>query len=171
MAGIRQLQLAFVPGEDRLLLRVRTSAGEELRFWLTRRYVKLLYPLLARALESDPEVRRQTSAEARREMLSFRREQALCAADFSRPFQDGATRLPLGAAPVLLARARLAPRAGGVHLLALHPEQGAGVELTVDIGLLHSLSRLLAETAARAQWDLTLEPAATADPATARTIN
>ncbi len=154
MAQIRQVQVSFVPVEDRLLMRLASATGEEFRFWITRRYLRLLWPLLERLLASDPAVSAQASDAARHAMLSFRQEQALARADFSQEFTRGTTALPLGESPVLLARAQARPQPTGGCVLSLHPERGTGVELALGAELLHSINRLLAEAVGRAQWDI-----------------
>ena len=47
---IRQLQVACDHLQDRLLLRVATQADEEVRIWLTRRFLRDLWPHLAYTL-------------------------------------------------------------------------------------------------------------------------
>ena len=43
MSQLHQMQITYVPVEDRLLYRVNTKHRQEFRFWMTRRYVKLLW--------------------------------------------------------------------------------------------------------------------------------
>ncbi len=50
--NIHQLQLAFDAAEDRLLFRLSTTAGEEFRVFLTRRFVKMLWPHLVRTMDA-----------------------------------------------------------------------------------------------------------------------
>ena len=49
---IHQLNLKYVPEQDRLLLRINTKTGEELRLWLSRRLTLGVLPLL-RKLTSE----------------------------------------------------------------------------------------------------------------------
>ena len=128
-------------------MRISTAAGEELRFWLTRRFTRALWPVLLQA----------ASPQAREAVLSFRHEHAVSGADFRHPFRaDPAPALPLGEAPVLLSRVQLKAGPGGCTVLCLHPRQDRGVEIGLTTELLHSLTRLLAETVRRADWDVAL---------------
>jgi hypothetical protein len=173
MAQIRQVQVSFAPVEDRLLLRFNTAAGEEFRFWMTRRYVRILRPVLDRLLGADPVIAGQSSDDARRTVLSFRHEQAISKADFSRAFDATTTRCPLGDTPVLLARVQLKTGTEGHQILCLHPERGAGVEIALTTDLAHSLVHLVADAVRKAQWDLPV-PAIAGPPPSAsqhRTIN
>ena len=53
MSGINQIQMRFVPLEDRVLWRLNTVDSSGYQFWLTRRYVKLLWPVLLKMLTAD----------------------------------------------------------------------------------------------------------------------
>ena len=82
---LRQINIDYDAENDRLLMRIGTSDGAELRLWLTRRYVKLLWPLLVKLAEdASPRIRTQANPEARKALLGLEHEQALARADFSR---------------------------------------------------------------------------------------
>ena len=55
---LHQFNMEYVAEEDRLLLRVQTVDHNEFLVWLTRRYVKQLWPLLVKLLERDPDAAR-----------------------------------------------------------------------------------------------------------------
>ncbi len=155
MSQIAQVQITYVAGEDRLLLRVASGAHEEFRFWLTRRFVRALRPQLEKSLSEQPRIRVQPSADARRELLRFEHEQAVDRSDFRTPYQDDAARsLPLGSAPVLLTRFQLAAAANGAITLGLRPEQGQGIDLNLNAQLAHSLLALMDKAINGAEWDL-----------------
>ena len=64
---LHQLKIDFNAEQDRLLMLVSTDDGAEVRMWLTRRFVKLLWPLLVKlAEEASPRIKVQASAEARK---------------------------------------------------------------------------------------------------------
>ena len=158
MAQLDQMQISYAGGEDRMMLRVSTGASEEFRFWLTRRFVKLLRPQLEQHLVRQPHIQTQASTTARRELLAFEREQAIQGTDFKTPYRAAEKTLPLGETPVLLTRFALGRRQDGALVLALAPETGRGVDIALNPQLLHSLAALLDNTAKSAEWDL--EPAA-----------
>ena len=69
---LRQLKLDFVPDQDRLLLRISTSEAKEVLLWLTRRCVKMMWPLLIRMVESSPRVQlAATTPEARAALVGI----------------------------------------------------------------------------------------------------
>ena len=165
MSGIAQMQLRFEPLEDRLLLRVRGAAGEELRFWITRRYVVLAWPALRARLEQGPAAPPAGSEQTRRALASFEHESAVQAADFDTPYAEQPSTLPLGDTPLLLARFSLRDRDDGGAVLGMHPHQGQGVDLELSRPLLHSFCKLLADATARADWGIaTALPVAPAAP-------
>lgn len=172
---IHQIQMRYDELQDRILLRMSTTDGCEFRFWLTRRFVKRLWPLLVRMLEWDHVVRQQLEPEARRAVLELRHEGYAQQADFSRRFEEGERRLPFGEAPVLLARASGRKRDGALQVLSLQPQQGQGIDVTLDTRLLHVISRLLREAVRRADWDVELALHAgaplAAPPAQPRSLN
>lgn len=154
LASLHQIQLSFVAEEDRLLLRVSTKDHQELRFWLTRRLVIRLWPLLVEQLASHEQIAAQVDPESRRTVLEFRHEAALTGADFQSPFREDSTEMPLGPEPVLVAKARVRRGEGPSWSLWLLPKAGSGMQLTLTEGMLHSLSKMLAETVAKAEWGI-----------------
>jgi len=135
---------------------MRVSGGDEIefRFWLTRRFVKLIWPALGKALQQSPTVQTQVSPDAKREVLAFEHEKAVHDSDFKTPYRETPKQLPLGNEPILLAKMQLRRNADGSTTLALGPESGAGIDLALNAGLLHSLTELLSNGAQLAQWEL-----------------
>jgi len=174
--AIHQIQLKYDQLEDRLLLRVSTTEGDEFRFWLTRRYVDRLWGMLVKMLEWDEAVRQQFDNEARRDVLEIRHEGYAQQGDFATQFK-GAPRLPLGEAPVLLAQAKGSKGDNGLYIVALHPQQGQGIDMKLDAKLLHIFIRLLRESTGKAEWGMDLrlfqrgEPAVAVTEATPRKLN
>ena len=165
--ALHQIQIKYDQIEDRLLLRLSSTEGEEFRFWLTRRFVERLWGMLLTMLEWDEAVRQQFNEETRRNVMEIRHEGYAHEGDFAKQFQD-ASRLPLGAAPVLVAKANGSKSGKGVHILSLLPAQGQGIDLTLDNKLLHLFVRLLRESVAKAGWgmDLQLHRGSEAQPQT-----
>jgi hypothetical protein len=155
---LHQLKVDYEPESDRLLMQIATSEPSEVRLWLTRRFVKLLWPLLVGlAEEASPRIRSQANPEARRALLGLEHEEAVTRADFSRPYDSGLHALPLGEAPILLSRIQTRRDRDGQPVVALHPSHGQGVTLTFDSVLLHSMCRLLQTAVKKSDWDMELK--------------
>jgi hypothetical protein len=155
--AIHQIQFAYNEQQDRVLLRVTTSEGEEFRFWLTRRFAKRLWELLVRLLEQDQPVRQQLDADTRRTVLGIRHEGFAQQGNFSVPFEEREYRRPLGDEPLLLARAEGKLREDGTYLLRLHPQPGQGIDMSLDAKLLHLFSKLLNQVVGKTGWDMNLD--------------
>src|SRR5436190_2425472 len=102
--NIHQIQMKYSAQEDRILLRISSTERAEFRFWLTRRYVKLLWTILLKMLERDPSAAQHADENVRRTLLGFQHESAVQSANFAKPFEEDVSSLPLGANPVLLSR-------------------------------------------------------------------
>lgn len=163
--AIHQIQVRYDETQDRILLRLSTTEGSEFRFWLTRRFVKRLWGMLVQMLEWDQAVQQQHDAQARRTVLDIQHEGYAQQANYSRKFEETPRTMPFGEAPVVLAKAQGKRRDGSTQILSLHPQQGQGIDMTLDTKLLHILSRLLREAVSKADWDmsLTLHPGASVE--------
>ncbi len=164
---LHQLKLDFIPEQDRLLLRVSTDNQLEVRLWLTRRALRLLWPLLLQMVRASPEVALQSNPQARDALVGMQHERALRQANFADAFEETSRELPLGAEPLLVAQIRTSKDQSGNPVLALLPQQGQGIHLTLDNTLLHSLCRLLQNAVAKSDWDIVLELPTLRDPADA----
>ena len=174
---LHQLKVDYNAEQDRLLMLIAASDAVELRMWLTRRFVKLLWPLLVKlAEEASPRIRTQANPEARKALLGIEHQQAVQKADFSKAYEGKPRNMPLGEEPLLLGRIQTGHDRKGQPVLAMHPAEGQGVTLTLDSVLLHSVCRLLQAAVKKSDWDMELklpgtEPQESSERGAARTIN
>ena len=153
---LHQLQVVFDAAEDRLLFRVSTTDQQEFRAWLTRRFIKLLWPHLVKSIETKVAVK-TPMPDARREVMGFEHEKAVKETDFSKPFDAAAERaLPLGAAPFVVTQGNIQRDQHGNHAVTLNPAQGQGMSLAFDDRLMHSFCKLLDTAVRQAEWDMRL---------------
>src|SRR3970040_182067 len=137
---LHQLKVEYDAEQDRLLMLVATSEAMELKLSLTRRFVKLLWPLLVKlAEEASPRIRRQANPEARKALLGLEHETAGSKADFSKPYDAGESTRPLGDAPLLLARIQTGHDRNGQPIVALHPSDGQRRTLSLASVRVHSV--------------------------------
>jgi hypothetical protein len=113
-----------------------------------------MWPALGNALKQSPRIQTQVSPVAKKELLAFEHQKAVSNSDFKTPYKDTPKTCPLGDSPVLLAKMQMRQNADGSLVLALGPESGAGIDLALNNGLLHSLAELINNAANLAQWDL-----------------
>lgn len=153
---LHQLRIDYVTEQDRLLLRISTDDGKELLFWLTRRCVRLMWPLLVEMAQSSPRIALQSNPQAKAALLEMEREKALSGVDFSSPYDVATKERPLGAEPLLIVRLASTRDAHGNQILTLVAVPSQQVDITLDDALLHSFCSLLQKIVADVDWDLTL---------------
>lgn len=158
---LEQFSASYDSGQDRILLRIRSSDDAEFRFWLTRRYLALLWPILMK-MAADFSARKTTDPLTRDTLAELAHGEAVGKADFGSTYREGSL-FPLGEEPLLLARITVKPLAGTTQTLTLLPLQGQGINLDLDERLVHIIARLLQQTAVAAEWGLTLDIAAGTD--------
>jgi hypothetical protein len=155
---IRQLNIAYVPVQDRLLLRVNTTENSEYRLWFTRHFIRVLWPEVIKILTADPQVQVQGDKQKKQAVLSFKHEKALSQSNFSRKYDENVEDRPLGTSPLLVSVMRIKATDSAATVLAFQNPQGRGVELFMDQDLLHSFCKLLCDTVEKANWELNLNP-------------
>ncbi len=162
---IQQLQATYVLEQDRILVRLNTPAGEELRLWLTRRMVRNLFPHMQQVTEeilarqatggNDPGPDRS----ARTQKL---RQESLRKTDFTTPFKDQASTLPIGETPLLATTIHITVCDGGTLRIGFEEElPGAhakrSFEVTLGQDLLLGFLHLLDTTLQHADWGIWLD--------------
>ena len=88
---IHQFQVSYLAEQDRILVRMNSTEGQEQRLWLTRRMLLGLYPHLEQtsaqlAIADAPPVGHDGGAHAAVE--AFQRQELLDRTDFDTPFQS-----------------------------------------------------------------------------------
>jgi hypothetical protein len=152
MSQLHQINLGFDPEQDRLLLRISTTEGEEHALWLTRRLVKAWWPVLVEVAGRSGQVPAQPMNPAAA-VFEFAHERALRAANFELPYAAAAR----SAAPMLASTVHMRALGAGSHELVFAPRQGGRVTLTLAGGLLHALLKLVQDAVAQADWAMNLE--------------
>ena len=168
MTAISQLQLTYVPDEDRILFRVNTDSNEEFRFWITRRFSMLLIQALMAHRAADPDVSTQSSDAAKQAVQTFKRDEAISQGNFQEDFQPSES-FPLGDSPILAHK--LTYRIDGSKLnLSVQPHGGKGINIVLDPQLNFNVSKLLKSAAESARWGLAWDLDEVEDPET-RVVN
>lgn len=164
---IHQLQVSYAMAQDRLLVRLNTHGGEELRLWLTRSMMKKLLGHLLQAAgtpTTPPGPLHSHDGSSSAALAQFKKQAVLQQADFKTPFKASASALPIGAAPLLATTVHISPLAGGSLRLGFEDRSSAssaslGFEITLDAPLLHGFMHLLDLALKEADWGLALSPA------------
>ncbi|MDP2881904.1 MAG: hypothetical protein Q8N89_10010 [Azonexus sp.] len=145
---IRQLQVACDQVQDRLLLRISTQDDEEYRIWLTRRFLRELWPHLARLTGKEaaamPVVSEIPVGEA---------------VDFEQPFSDENATYPLGSTPLLSSELKVDTLSDGTFNLTFREGRERSFQVAMNVELLQTLCAMLRAGAEHAQWSLPLDDA------------
>ena len=158
MAGLSQIQASFSDVEDRILLRMNTITHTEFRFWLTRRFVSRLFPVMLETIQAIPEVAVQKTPTNREAIMNFQRENATQNADFTTPFEDDKpeTDYPLGKDGILVVKGKLQQKSEDGFELALKDKNNKGIDFTFNLDILYLLQKLLQDTLQKTDWDISL---------------
>ena len=147
--NIRQIQVANDSVQDRLVLRIGTQGNEEIRIFITRRFLRELWPhltaMLAGHLGAQPLPVAAGEAGA-----------GGAAATFSEPFRDDNSTYPLGANPLLASEATLEAAGEGVCRLLLREGRERSFSLNLNSDLLQALCAMLRAASKQAAWNLEL---------------
>ena len=158
--NIHQLSVVFDDRQVRLLMRVNTQEGEEVRLWLTRSIsLRLLAPLestIAKLEARNPAVAAD-DARARGMLVELKHQSFLQNADLATPFSGQNTSLPLGDVPLLVTEVRLDVRAQGGAQLVFQDSGDSqaparSCTLQMQSMLVHGLLHLLQKAISKSQW-------------------
>ncbi len=156
---IHQLNVSHHERHDRLLVRLNTQAGQEFRFWLTRRMTLRLLPALGQTLGQLESGRAQMltpDPASRRILTEFRRDEFLHQADFKTPYIEQARELPLGEEPMLVTDVQL--QLQGTGMLMTLQDKGDPAKATnscqlhLQVALVHGLVHLIEQAVNAAEW-------------------
>ena len=159
---IHQMSVSYLPEQDRILMRINTHEGEEMRMWLTRRLMVGLYPLLTRLL-TDHLLKLEGTAvvsaddSLKKMMADFRKEEFLRKADFDTPYQERTAAAPLGDEPLLITDVDATPQAGGPLKLTFNErlpqgEKPRSFHMEMRPKLMQGLMHLLETALAQSGW-------------------
>lgn len=161
---IHQLSVNYLAEQDRIFVRVNTSASEELRLWLTRRLMMGLWPLLSRlltehllTLEAAGTSLKAGDEDLKKMLADFRKEQFLQEADFDTPYDESHAVFPMGAEPILVTDVDAAPLPNGRLRLTFNERlpgapEPRSFQMELDPKLMQGLMHLLERALAKSQW-------------------
>ena len=168
--NIHQLSVRYQIDQDRILLSLNTTEGDEVQVWLTRRITLGLWPLLNRIAidhfaipadaKSDGFVDLAAMDQKTRAMLAdMRRQEAVQTLDFETPYKGGSGSKLLGNTPMLLTEINLTPLNGNALHLRFHEKlEGGGsarmFEMQFPAEIMFSVVQLLGQSLHQAQWQI-----------------
>lgn len=171
--NIHQLSVRYVREEDRILVLVNSTDGDELTLWLTRRLALGFWPLLNKVIADHAvpveSLARFPVADAidKQMIVEFQRTETLEKSDFRTPYKNASDKPVLGPQPLLVTDVRLKWLANGflqIEFLEKAPQREGvaekndtapeprGSHLTLDAQLTHGFVHLLSLALATSHW-------------------
>ena len=167
---IRQLSVRYHTDQDRILVCINTTAGEEVQMWLTRRMAMRLWPLINRVVmdhfaipqdaKTDGFVDLAAMGPKAREMLAdMRQQEAVAACDFTTPYQRRQANRPLGDIPLLVTEVNLTPKENGQMQMNFkealqEPLSNRSFQLDMAADLVFGVINLLKQALQQSEWDM-----------------
>jgi hypothetical protein len=169
---IHQIEVRYLPEADRMLMQVRTRAGEVVSIWFTRRLMLRLWKPLQELAGRLAVARTTPDAVAvpeAREMLSqAARQRVLEDTDFETPFDRTPAGHPLGAEPLLASQVELAPTPQQGMTFKIQEHRGRHLSMTLTASLTNAVTQLFERALAASEWSVpAAAPAAPPEPAEA----
>jgi hypothetical protein len=159
---IHQLSISYVREQDRILVRINTTAGEEMRLWFTQRLLRGMFPHLGQAtvnLVAASTPLADNSENSKQMLAEFKKEESLQKADFKTPFKAEVAKLPLGAEPLLVTEVRITPLGEGRLELAFDEKLAdtpnpRGFKMALRPQLMHGMMHLLNAAIKVSEWPI-----------------
>jgi hypothetical protein len=146
MNALQQVNITYMPEQDRLLLKAGTSTGQEYRVWITRRYAGLLAQVLQKHIDKSGGTHQLASDP---QTTNHLRQGA-----FDKAYESGRSGFPLGEDGVLGYAIKVNSRGNDGLALQLLPKEGEGMTLNLDAPLLYLMANLLEQATLQADWKL-----------------
>ncbi len=183
--NIHQLSVNYIQEHDRILVRINTTAQEELRLWFTRRLTLSMLPMVQKVVAQwvakqetikSPLTMSAATADAQTQAMlaDFKREESIQKSDFQTPYV-APNALPLGAEPLLVTEVSVTPLPSGQLQLSFNeklPQDNGqsrpnprGFRVALEQKLVHGLVHLLQKALDTSQWAGTSLAATAAEPA------
>lgn len=144
--SVRQLQIANDSIQDRLILRVATNNNEEIRVFITRRFLREIWPHLTRMLVchlATPDVPAEALATPE-------------PATFGQAFKEDNPTYPLGSTPLLASEVTFEGKGEEITRLIFREGRERSFALALNGELLQALCAMLRAASEQAEWNIDL---------------
>ncbi len=177
---LHQIQVTYSTEEDRVLCRASFKAEDgglqEVRAWLTRRMVKLLWPGVIDAMEKQVSLDKPQAAHASADIVGMDYHASIDeirnSGNFSTPYEAERQTYPLGETPILVTTVDFKLNADQPIRVNLTSAQGHGFEIAFTQTVLHGFCSLLKDAVKKAEWDMNLViPGSVASSSPGRVLN
>lgn len=144
---LHQININYIPVEDRLMLRINTQLGDEYRVWLTRRFTGLLLELLTKEIDKHGGV---PTLASKPETTKLFKQGAM----EKRYEEEKISNYPLGESGFLASKINYKTSEQGSLALEILPAEGQGITLNLNKTLLFMFYNLLNQGCTQSAWGL-----------------
>lgn len=161
---LQQIQAGYWRNEDRLLFRIsfQDDKGglQEIRSWMTRHLVKMLWPGIIGALEAQVALDNPHAAHASAEIVTMEHQATVdeirSRGDFDVPFAPKIDGFPFGEHPILLVQAHISIGADRAPRINFVSARNGSFEVAFTSAMLHGLCTVLQDALKSTDWDIEL---------------
>lgn len=154
--SLHKIEVSYNQTHDRLILILHTQSMNEYLFWLTRRAVPMLWKILIQLIESDKKVEAERTKEKEKWAEAIQKE-ANQKNPVAEQMSTRVSKRPMGNEPQLLAKIQAGTNPDGTFKLRLEDINGGWIECAGQVTILIPMCQLIAQTAAKADWNLDLK--------------
>lgn len=147
---IQQLQITYSQAEDRLILRINGSKDEEIRLFLSRRFVVEFTDILNKVIDYPHPIKTASDAAIKQEIKT---QTLINPTDYNTYFDETA-KFPIGESPVLIIGANISKNADGGTTITFSSAGDKNINLNLNQQLILSLADLLKQIIPTTGWDL-----------------
>ena len=157
--SLHQMTMSYSATEDRLLLRVSTTARDEHQIWLTRRFINVLWPALIKGVEKQslpPETvaAPTTTPQVKRAVMAMQHNVALQETDMTKKHDEEKINKPSTNKPMLATGGQCTPLPTGGMRLNLKTAENLQIGLNLNKHLLHAFCHQITSLTEKAEWGL-----------------
>lgn len=153
---INQIQASYHPLEDRILLKIKTLNEQVYLAWITRRFMKLLIPVLH---GQHPTSGKSLFDEKKSQLQQLDKDKTQLTGDYESEYKaPESPDYPLGEAPILLAKITFKDIYSDNAQLVFEPEKGQGIILPFHADILGPLIKIFSQALHASDWALDLDP-------------
>ena len=151
---IKQLHASYSSFEDRVLFTIETQNNNQILAWMTRRYLKLLLPILQgqHPIMGTPIKSKLPAVETGQKTIELTEKKAETQASKNEIFIH-----PIGDNPILLTKISFRDFETEHPLLLLEPETGEGIVFGYNPDFLSTLLQLLSKSIEKSSWEFNSE--------------
>jgi len=139
-----------------MLLRIGTSKNTEYQFWLTRRFIRVLWKAITEALKNNPEIKTEMMPKVQDALVAMKHQHAVQASDFSTQHSDSNKNLNSDTGPLLVTGGAINQINANMTKLMFSTSNGGAFNISINQKLLHALCHLILTTTESADWKLDL---------------